>query len=199
MRPGHNGTPMGGKERGQLVLTGQAQTNFRRSPGLQPGLLLSAAAILVSAWAGAAPTHDLRLASELCDEGNWPACVVECRRVLAADPHCPEALSLQARAQARMADPAAVRSSVWLAPGRLVIRFYRRQIAPALGRRCSLNPSCSEYALQALRRHGLLALAMYADRGVREPSIVADAERVVFVNGLRKFADPLDAHDWWMR
>lgn len=80
----------------------------------------------------------------------------------------------------------------------VIVRFYQRQISPAIGQRCSLDPSCSAYACQALRTHGLLGLAMYADRAVREPGIVAEQERPVIVNGRRKYRDPLHEHDHWL-
>lgn len=35
-----------------------------------------------------------------------------------------------------------------------IVRFYQRFISPALGPRCRFHPSCSEYAAQALMRHG---------------------------------------------
>lgn len=44
-----------------------------------------------------------------------------------------------------------------------VIRIYQRMVSPMLGPRCRFYPSCSEYAIQALRVHGLskgLALSM---------------------------------------
>jgi uncharacterized protein len=34
------------------------------------------------------------------------------------------------------------------------IRVYQRWISPALGPRCRFYPSCSEYALQAIKVHG---------------------------------------------
>jgi putative membrane protein insertion efficiency factor len=36
------------------------------------------------------------------------------------------------------------------------IRFYRRAISPGLPRRCKYHPSCSAYAVEAVRRHGVL-------------------------------------------
>jgi putative membrane protein insertion efficiency factor len=36
------------------------------------------------------------------------------------------------------------------------IRFYRRFISPALPQRCKYHPSCSAYALQAIRTYGIL-------------------------------------------
>jgi putative membrane protein insertion efficiency factor len=36
------------------------------------------------------------------------------------------------------------------------IRFYQRFVSPALPRRCKYHPTCSEYAVQAIRTHGVL-------------------------------------------
>ena len=35
-----------------------------------------------------------------------------------------------------------------------LVRAYRYAISPMLGRNCRFVPSCSEYALEALERHG---------------------------------------------
>ncbi len=42
--------------------------------------------------------------------------------------------------------------SVFTAP----VRFYQRAISPALPARCKYHPSCSEYAVAAVRRYGVL-------------------------------------------
>jgi len=36
----------------------------------------------------------------------------------------------------------------------LPIRLYRTLVSPLLGQRCKYYPSCSQYALDALREHG---------------------------------------------
>lgn len=36
------------------------------------------------------------------------------------------------------------------------LRFYQRAISPAIPRRCKYHPSCSEYAVTAIRRFGIL-------------------------------------------
>ena len=38
---------------------------------------------------------------------------------------------------------------------RSLIRAYRYAVSPMLGSNCRFTPSCSEYALEALKRHGL--------------------------------------------
>jgi putative membrane protein insertion efficiency factor len=37
-----------------------------------------------------------------------------------------------------------------------VIRGYQRALSPLLGPRCKYYPSCSEYAVQAIGRYGML-------------------------------------------
>ena len=37
-----------------------------------------------------------------------------------------------------------------------LIRVYQRFVSPLLGPRCRYWPSCSEYAAQAVQRHGIL-------------------------------------------
>ena len=34
------------------------------------------------------------------------------------------------------------------------VRIYRLAISPFLGRSCRFHPSCSEYAIEALEKHG---------------------------------------------
>ena len=36
------------------------------------------------------------------------------------------------------------------------VRFYQRFISPALPQRCRYHPSCSQYAVDAVRRFGIL-------------------------------------------
>jgi putative membrane protein insertion efficiency factor len=38
----------------------------------------------------------------------------------------------------------------------LPIRIYQRLVSPFLGQRCRYYPSCSEYAVQAIRQFGIL-------------------------------------------
>ena len=36
------------------------------------------------------------------------------------------------------------------------VRLYQRFISPGIPRRCKYHPTCSEYAVGAIRRHGIL-------------------------------------------
>ena len=103
------------------------------------------------------------------------------------------------REECRLPDGRQPHAPVHARPAQWMINFYRAQIGPAIGDRCSLHPSCSRYALEALHRHGLLGLAIYADRCVREPDVIRARESPVAFDGVRRYADPLSNHDWWLQ
>ena len=46
----------------------------------------------------------------------------------------------------------------------MCIRLYRIVISPILPPRCRFQPSCSEYALQAVQRYGAIRGSWYAIR-----------------------------------
>jgi putative membrane protein insertion efficiency factor len=46
------------------------------------------------------------------------------------------------------------------------IELYRRYISPLLGRHCRYEPTCSAYALEAVRTHGAARGAVLAARRV---------------------------------
>lgn len=48
----------------------------------------------------------------------------------------------------------------------LLIRAYQRTLSPLLGSACRYHPSCSEYAAEALRQHGLWAGSWLALRRI---------------------------------
>ena len=46
------------------------------------------------------------------------------------------------------------------------LRFYKSQISPALPAACRYTPTCSEYALQAVERHGAFRGSLMAVRRI---------------------------------
>jgi putative membrane protein insertion efficiency factor len=56
--------------------------------------------------------------------------------------------------------PSGVARSVWSARSRAAaaapIVLYQRFISPAIPRRCKYEPTCSRYALNAIREYGIL-------------------------------------------
>jgi putative component of membrane protein insertase Oxa1/YidC/SpoIIIJ protein YidD len=111
---------------------------------------------------------------------------------------CRDAWPLEIWRECRPRKP---RGTAWAArPGRWIVRFYRAAIGPAIGSRCDLQPSCSEYFLHASHAHGLLGIPVMADRFIREPSVVSAKEQpVVMPDGRIRYADPLSDHDFWMK
>lgn len=89
------------------------------------------------------------------------------------------------------------RASLAALPARSIVAFYKVAIAPAIGSRCSLTPSCSAYFLTAGRRHGWLAFPMLADRLVREPSVILEGAHPIDDGHRLRYADPVEAHDYW--
>ncbi len=89
--------------------------------------------------------------------------------------------------------PVLARPALW------AIALYRSQIGPAIGSRCSLTPSCSQYASEALKTYGARGMAMAGDRLVREPDVVAAKSKTVVIKGRLKCSDPLSDHTFWMK
>ncbi len=83
----------------------------------------------------------------------------------------------------------------WLAAG--VVGFYRFFVGPAIGNRCVLEPSCSQYFLEAGRKHGIVGVPMIADRFVREPVVSASDRWVRRPDGTWRHPDPVSDHDGW--
>lgn len=152
------------------------------------------------------------LTVELLAEGNYSACIVECKRILISDPKSEIALRLLSAAELKSemniaADsptagtakvPVIARSSITGRPVQWLISFYRSQISPAIGQRCSLTPSCSEYGMQSLKKHGVLGVAMIGDRLIREPDVVAEKPAPVRIGNRWFYTDAVSEHDWWM-
>lgn len=83
-------------------------------------------------------------------------------------------------------------------PALWVVAFYRSQIGPAIGIRCGLTPSCSQFAIDALMKHGAIGVALAGDRMVREPDVVALKAHPVVINGKIRYADTVEEHDFWI-
>jgi putative component of membrane protein insertase Oxa1/YidC/SpoIIIJ protein YidD len=154
--------------------------------------------LIVCALSLHAATSELVLAQALFEEGDWTACVNECRRVEAADPDCEEAIRLRVDSEKRLRG--SVRQKGWWRragewPVKGLVGFYRFAIAPAIGSRCILEPGCSRYAMESARQRGWLSIPMMGDRLIREPSVVMEAARpVTDAQGRIRYADPVSDH-----
>lgn len=47
-----------------------------------------------------------------------------------------------------------------------LIRLYQLTLSPYMGRQCRYTPTCSNYAIEALRKHGLLRGSWLATRRI---------------------------------
>ena len=115
----------------------------------------------------------------------------------AARPVGADLQSAPAQGAGREASPTPQRHGPGAAFARAVVRFYRGFIASAIGARCVLEPSCSQYFLEASRKHGILGIPMIADRFVREPPESHSDRLIRTKNGQWRHHDPVEDHDWW--
>jgi len=158
-----------------------------------------AAGVGYTEGAVSASEDDLVLARQLWAEHDWEACLLECRRLESRSPDVEIIRTFRRAVEAEIEKEASsIPRSRWRwagVPVRLLVWVYRRAIRPVLGDRCVLDPSCSEYALQAARECGWLGIPMMADRWVREASVIASGEtRFQNDEGQIRYADPITAH-----
>ncbi len=80
----------------------------------------------------------------------------------------------------------------------VIIGFYQDYISGADGSRCPMYPSCSQYAAQAIRKHGpVVGWVMTFDRIIRcgrsdtrlAPRIRAGGQNMIY--------DPVSFNDFW--
>ncbi|MBM4153561.1 MAG: membrane protein insertion efficiency factor YidD [Lentisphaerae bacterium] len=157
-----------------------------------------AGAFVVVTLAAGAATDRTALARQLLEDGCRAECRRECVRLLAAAPGDAEVAALRDAAAGDGAGGAAERETVRSLPGRLLVGLYRSVVRPAIGARCALDPSCSEYFLIVSRRHGLLGFPMIVDRFVREPSVLRAHPVPAPPGGNVRVPDPVCDHDFWM-
>jgi putative membrane protein insertion efficiency factor len=50
----------------------------------------------------------------------------------------------------------ALLKQILILPFIILIRFYQWVISPALGPKCRFTPTCSQYAADALKKHGVV-------------------------------------------
>lgn len=85
-----------------------------------------------------------------------------------------------------------------------LIGFYRgplNHLGAVREGSCPMHPSCSEYAAQAMEKHGPVAgWVMTMDRLIRCGRDETDRAEWVYFEGQRRFHDPVSSNDfWWHR
>ena len=81
-----------------------------------------------------------------------------------------------------------------------VLRLFQKYISPVDGDRCPCYPTCSQYSVEAIRKHGVgIGLVMTFDRLIHESDEVRQAP-LVKVYGSYRYYDPVEDNDfWWNR
>jgi putative component of membrane protein insertase Oxa1/YidC/SpoIIIJ protein YidD len=77
------------------------------------------------------------------------------------------------------------------------ILFYQKFLGPSWGQRCAYYPSCSNYALLAIRKHGaVIGSVMTFDRLQHEANEVRYSP-LIRAGGEIRVYDPLENNDYW--
>ena len=79
----------------------------------------------------------------------------------------------------------------------LWLKFYQKVLNKLITVHCPMEPSCSNYSLQAIKKHGpLKGVILTADRLIHEADEQETAFRIIRDNRLR-FLDPVENNDFW--
>jgi uncharacterized protein len=78
------------------------------------------------------------------------------------------------------------------------VLFYQHFLSPQWGRRCAYYPSCSDYSLLAIGKHGALMGAVLTFDRLQHEADEARSAPLVLIGGQIKVYDPLENNDdWW--
>jgi len=78
------------------------------------------------------------------------------------------------------------------------IKFYRNTISRADGNRCPMYPSCSQYCIEAFKKHGsFLGWIMCSDRLMRCGRDETKLSPHVVIHGEKLSFDPVNNNDFW--
>ena len=85
-----------------------------------------------------------------------------------------------------------------LNPGLWLVKLYKNTISSVDSDRCPSFPSCSEYSLNAFRKHGfLIGWLMTVDRLLHEGKEESKVSPMVYSGGRWKIYDPVENNDFW--
>jgi|GEM_PF-1418409 len=102
------------------------------------------------------------------------------------------------RMKATLKEPAAGPQGVLEDIASVPVLFYQRFLSRHWGQTCAYYPSCSNYALLAIRKHGAVIGTVIAfDRLQHEINEARTSSRIL-ADGRMKLYDPLENNDdWW--
>jgi len=86
-------------------------------------------------------------------------------------------------------------------PGQRVVQgligFFQNYISPVDGDRCPSYPTCSQYAIEAVRKHGaLVGMVMGFGRLIHESDEIYRAPKI-WKDGFYRSYDPVENNDFW--
>ncbi len=101
------------------------------------------------------------------------------------------------RGSTSSAKPEQQSSSVAATPFLWLLTFYQKTIGPVNSGRCPMYPTCSQYSVEAIRKHGpVVGIVMTADRIIHELDEQSYAP-LIKVGSRYRFADPVRNNDFW--
>jgi hypothetical protein len=77
------------------------------------------------------------------------------------------------------------------------VHFYQHFLGDQWGRTCAYYPSCSNYALLAIRKHGALVGSMMVFDRLQHEADEARTSPPILTGGQIKLYDPLENNDYW--
>ena len=78
------------------------------------------------------------------------------------------------------------------------IKLYQDYISSVDGNRCSMHPTCSQYCLEAFKKHGtFLGWIMCSDRLTRCGRDEKNLSDPVWIDGEKRSYDPVSNNDFW--
>jgi putative membrane protein insertion efficiency factor len=78
------------------------------------------------------------------------------------------------------------------------IKFYQDYISSVDGNRCPMHPTCSQYCIEAFRKHGtFLGWIMCSDRLMRCGRDETKLSDPVWIDGKKRTYDPVGNNDFW--
>jgi putative membrane protein insertion efficiency factor len=80
------------------------------------------------------------------------------------------------------------------------IKLYQDYISSADGNRCPMHPTCSQYCIEALKKHGtLLGWIMCSDRLMRCGRDENKLSDPIWIDGKKRTYDPVSNNDFWQQ
>jgi hypothetical protein len=77
------------------------------------------------------------------------------------------------------------------------VLFYQHYLSHQWGQRCAYYPSCSNYALLAIRKHGAVIGTVITFDRLQHEANEARTSSLILTGGQIKVYDPLENNDYW--